>query len=109
MLRHKREKLKVIYLRFLHYNISTDSKIFKAYFVDYKSKKFDIRIIDDDLFEYRDDLMYCDIWSKYFDDEGDYIDLDGEYDFEPAELKEESRLMELFYDEEWTYDHELNF
>ena len=109
MRRHKREKLKVIYLRFLHFNVSTDSRIFKAYFVDYKKKRFDVRIIDDALFDYRDDLMYCDIWSNHFDEEGDYIDQHGEYDFEPAELSEETELMELFYDESWTYDHELNF
>lgn len=109
MLRHKREKLRVIYLRFLHFNRSADSSIFKAYFVDYKNKKFDIRIIDDALFDYRDDLMYCDLWSKYFDEDGEYIDSDGEYDSEPAELIEEIQLMNLFYDEEWTYDHELNF
>ena len=109
MRRHKQEKLKVIYLRFLHFNISSDSKIFKAYFVDYKAKKFDVRIIDDNLFDYRDDLMYCDIRSNHFDEEGDYIDSDSQYDFEPAELTEEIKLMEMFCDERWTYDHELNF
>ena len=106
---HKREKLKVIYLRFLHYNISTDSRIYKAYYVDYKSKRFDVRIVDDDLFDYSDDVMYCDIWSKYFDEDGDYIDSDGDYDFEPAELLEEKELMEIFYKEKWNYDHELKF
>lgn len=109
LLGHNQDQLKVIYLRFLHCNRSADSRVFKAYFVDYKRKRFDIRMIDDAFFDYRDDLMYCDIWSKYFDEEGEYIDSEGEYDFEPAELEEEKELMYMFYYENWTYDHELNF
>ena len=106
---HKREKIQVIYLRHLFFNTSSNSKIFKAYFVDYKKKRFDVRIIDDALFDYKDELMYCDILNQHLDEDGDYIDEDGEYGFEPAELPEEKRLLEMFYGDEWTCDHELNF
>ena len=104
---HKRDKLQVIYLRHILFNDTLDSKIFKAYFVDYKKKRFDVRIIDDALFDYKDEIMYCDILSHHLDEEGDYIDPNDEYYFEPAELPEEARLHNIFYDEEWTCDHSL--
>ena len=104
---HKRDKLQVIYLRHILFNDTLDSKIFKAYFVDYKKKRFDVRIIDDALFDYKDEIMYCDILSHHFDEDGDYIDPNDEYSFEPAELPEEARLHNIFYDEEWTCDHSL--
>lgn len=106
---HKRDKLKVIYLRHIFFNTSSDSKIFMAYFVDYKKKRYDVRIIDDAIFDYKDELMYCDILSFHLDNEGDYMDSDDEYSFEPAELPEEKQLSEMFYQEGWTCDHELNF
>ena len=106
---HEKEKLKVIYLHFLHFNRSADSVVYKAYFVDYKRKRFDVRIIDDSVFDYRDELLYCDVWTEHFDDEGEYIDPDGEYGPEPAELPEEMRLMELFNKKGWVYDHGLDF
>lgn len=107
--KHKQDKLKVIYLRFFLHNRTDNSKIFKAYYVDYKAKRFDIRIIDDAMFDYRDDLMYCDLSAEYFDECGEYIGQDCESDCEPAEFAEEIQLLDLFYDEGWTYDHELNF
>ena len=73
------------------------NKIFKAYFVDYKKKRFDVRIIDDALFDYKDEIMYCDILSHHLDEDGDYIDPNDEYSFEPAELIEETKLMNFFY------------
>ena len=105
--RHRHEKRKVIYLRFLHYNRSNDSRIFKAYFVDYKAQRFDVRIVDDGVFDYRDDIMYCDIWSNHFDEDGDYMDADGDYEYEPAELPEEEQVMNYLYKDGWVYDHEL--
>lgn len=104
---HKRDKLQVIYLRHILFNDTLDSKIFQAYFVDYKKKRFDVRIIDDALFDYKDEIMYCDILSHHLDEDGDYIDPNDEYSFEPAELPEEARLHNIFYDEEWTCDHSL--
>ena len=56
---HKKDKLQVIYLRFEHCNWTSNSAIFKAYFVDYANKRFDIRFIDDALFEYNDDILYA--------------------------------------------------
>jgi len=107
MLQHKKDKLKVIYLRHSHFNTTCDSTVYKAYFVDYKKKRVDIRFIDDALFEYDDNLMYCDIWSHHYDD-GEYYDEEGEYYTDAPELfPEEKRLMSIFDDEHWVYQHNL--
>ena len=107
---HKRDKLQVIYLRHILFNDTLDSKIFKAYFVDYKKKRFDVRIIDDALFDYKDEIMYCDILSHHLDEEGEFLVSEGEdLSVEPAELPEEKQLIELFYKENWICDHNLHF
>ena len=57
----KAEGLKVVYTRFQHANWTADSEVYKAYFVDYANKRFDIRFIDTAFFEYNDNILYCDI------------------------------------------------
>ena len=102
---HAKEKMKVIYLRFEHCNWTAHSSVFKAYFVDFKSKRFDIRFVDDAFFEYRDDINYC-----FLDEpEADYDDDDDMST--PRELPEEGVLMSYFYSEgdSWEYDHNLEF
>ena len=106
---HKKENLKVVYLRFEHCNWTEDSVIYKAYFVDYKNKRFDIRFVDDAFFDFNDDIMYCFI----FQDNNEFLNTDeDEIEFvEPKELPEEDPLMSYFYNEteKWIYDHNLNF
>ena len=103
---HKREKLQVIYLRFEHCNRTLDSSIYKAYFVDYARKRFDIRLIDDAFFEYDDRLLYCGIG-----DEESWEDEEGEIHDPPRTSSEEDLLMGYFFgeSEEWVYDHSLTF
>lgn len=100
---HKKDKLKVVYLRFEHCNWTADSGIYKAYFVDYKSKRFDIRFVDDAFFDYNDAVLYCMIGKDDYNEDKD--------DAEPYETWEESKLMSDFFDESenWIYDHALNF
>lgn len=106
---HKKEKLKVVYLRFEHCNWTEDSIVYKAYFVDYENKRFDIRFVDDAFFDFNDDIMYCFI----FQDDNEFLSADeDEIEFvEPKELPEEEQLMSYFYNEneKWIYDHNLNF
>ena len=101
----KNEKLQVIYLRFEHCNWTEDSAVFKAYFVDYKNRRFDIRLIDDAFFTYDDAILYCFIGAN------EEIDEENEEIVEPRETREESQLMQYFYNEnvKWTYDHNLSF
>jgi hypothetical protein len=108
MAQHKKEKLKVVYLRFEHCNWTANFSVYKAYFVDYKNKRFDIRFIDDADFDYDDDILYCFIG---YEDEYDSEDEDEVCKEEPKELPEEGRLMSLFYNEKapWKYDHTLSF
>ena len=101
---HKKEQLNVVYLRFEHANWTEDSAIYKAYFVDYKNKRFDIRLIDSAFYEFKKDVFYCTLFDK--------DEREGEEDYvEPKELPEEEQLLHYFYDEneEWTYDHTLDF
>ena len=88
---HKKDGLEVVYLRFEHCNRTDDSGIYKAYFVDYKNKRFDIRFVDDALFEYDQNVLYCFI--------------------NEADSWEERELMKAFFNEQekWIYDHTLNF
>lgn len=103
--RHKLEKLKVIYLRFEHCNWTSDSGIYKAYFVDYENKRFDVRFVDDAFFEYDEHVFYC------FINEDDPCDEDDSDEKCDGESWEESELMSYFFNEEegWIYDHSLNF
>lgn len=96
----KKEKLKVVFLKFEHCNRTADSGVYKAYFVDFKNKIFDIRFVDDAFFEYDDNLLYC------------FIDCESEYDEDDESAEEiEKYLMSIFYNENdtWIYDHNLNF
>ena len=91
-------------MRFEHANWTEDSAIYKAYFVDYKNKRFDIRLIDSAFYEFKKDVFYCTLFDK--------DEREGEEDYvEPKELPEEEQLLHYFYDEneEWTYDHTLDF
>ncbi len=105
--RHKKDGLKVVYLRFQHCNWTADSGIYKAYFVDYKNKRFDIRMVDDAFFNYNDDVLYCEIAPKECVDEETHEVMV----VEPFETQEEEQLMSYFFneEEEWIYDHTLNF
>jgi hypothetical protein len=103
---HKAEKLQVIYLRVEYCNWAEDSVVYKAYFVDYKNKRFDLRFIDDAFFEFNQNLVYCFINEK---DPWDDSDDDGErYE---CESWEEVELMNCFFDEteHWVCDHTLQF
>ena len=103
----KAEQLKVVYLRFEHCNWTNNSGIYKAYFVDYRNKRFDIRFVDDALFEFDQNVLYCfinesDPWDDTDDEDGDRY---------ARECGEESKLMDYFFNEKegWIYDHTLNF
>ena len=87
---HKKDKLKVVYLRFEHCNWTEDSAVYKAFFVDYANKRFDVRFIDDAFFEFNDGILYSSIAEDSDDEE---------------------MLMADFFDEteDWIYDHSLNF
>lgn len=103
---HKAEQLKVVYLRFEHCNWTNNSAIYKAYFVDYKNKRFDIRFVDDALFEYDQNVFYC------FINEGDPWDEAGtDFEHYDCESLKERELMDYFFDDKegWIYDHTLNF
>jgi len=102
---HRRSELKVIYLRFEHCNWTANSAVYKAYFVDYKNRRFDIRFVDDAFFTYNDDLLYCYI-PEVVQDNGIEEEI-----LELRETPEEEQLMRYFYneDEKWTYDHTINF
>ena len=108
MAQHQKEKLKVIYLRFEHCNWTADSSVYKAYFVDYKNKCFDIRFVDDAFFDFDDNVMYCFIGYEDENSDEEECEICPE---EPKELPEERRLMSLFYNEKapWKYDHTLSF
>ena len=101
---HKSEGKRVVYLRFLHPNLTASSSVFRAYFVDYKSNRFDIRMVDDAFFEYDDNLLYCRLWQKETDGDGFVDEAEIEY-----ETQDERRLKSIFSstDELWTYDHTL--
>ena len=104
---HKIDGLKVVYLRFEHCNFTNDSTVYKAYFVDYKNKRFDIRFVDDYLFDYDDNIMYCTIDSTETEE-----DFDGcETTVEPYRTPEEEQLIGFLFgeDENWIYDHNLKF
>ena len=104
---HKKDGLKVVYLRFEHCNRTDDSCIYKAYFVDYKNKRFDIRFVDDALFDYKQNVLYC-----FINKADPRDDTDGEdADIYDCSSWEESQLMKDFFDEQekWIYDHTLNF
>ena len=104
---HKKDGLKVVYLRFEHCNWTDDSGIYKAYFVDYKNKRFDIRFVDDAFFEYKQNVLYCFINEADPWDDTDDKDVDR-YD---CESWEEKKLMKDFFNEQenWIYDHTLKF
>lgn len=104
---HKKDGLKVVYLRFEHCNWTDDSGIYKAYFVDYKNKRFDIRFVDDAFFEYKQNVLYCFINEADPWDDTDDKDVDR-YD---CESWEEQKLMKGFFNEQenWIYDHTLKF
>ncbi len=99
---HKKEGKQVVYLRFEHCNWTTDSCIYKAYFVDYSQKRFDIRFVDDAEFDYKDDILYC--FLKDSEPLAPSIEL-------PRKTKEEDQLMSYFFNERenWVYDHALTF
>lgn len=104
---HKKQALQVIYLRLEHCNWTKDSAVYKAYLVDYKSKRFDIRLIDDGFFEYKDEILFCKL-----DEDVNNKDLEDEsVENEPRYTKDENTLLDFFYNEEenWTYDHDLEF
>ena len=104
---HKKDGLKVVYLHFEHCNWTDDSGIYKAYFVDYKNKRFDIRFVDDAFFEYKQNVLYCFINEADPWDDTDDKDVDR-YD---CESWEEKKLMKDFFNEQenWIYDHTLKF
>ena len=104
---HKKDGLKVVYLRFEHCNWTDDSGIYKAYFVDYKNKRFDIRFVDDAFFEYKQNVLYCFINEADPWDDTDDKDVDR-YD---CESWEEKKLMKDFFNEQenWIYEHTLKF
>ncbi len=104
---HKKDGLKVVYLRFEHCNWTDDSGVYKAYFVDYKNKHFDIRFVDDALFKYEQNVFYCfinevDPWGDTDDEDVDRYDCKS---WEECEL-----MNDLFNEQEkWIYDHTLKF
>ena len=104
---HKKDELQVVYLRFEHCNWTNSSGVYKAYFVDYKNKRFDIRFVDDAFFEYKQNILYCFINEEDPWDDTDDKDVD-EYD---GESWEECELMKDFFNEQekWIYDHTLSF
>ena len=104
---HKKDELQVVYLRVEHVNRTNESVIYKAYFVDYKNKRFDIRLLDDALFEYDQNICYCFINKADPWDASEYVD-DDQYS---CESWEERKLMNGFFDEKenWIYDHTLKF
>ena len=97
---HRKGIKKIVYLRFEHCNRTADSAVYKAYIVDYFSRRFDIRMVDDAFFSYDAETSYCFLGAT---------DSDGPT---PPEYREEKELMKMFYDEngkKWTYDHSLEF
>ena len=103
---HDKEKLRVVYLRNEHCNRTENSIVYKAYFVDYKTRRFDVRLIDDAFYVFHDDVLYCSIDAPPVETESEII-CDPPY----ATKEEEILLYDHFFNEEekWTYDHSLDF
>ncbi len=67
---HKKNKMKVIYLRFEMVDHSTDTVIYKCYIVDYAKKTYDLRFVDEEMLDFDLEKNYC-----FIIDEEHYYDI----------------------------------
>ncbi len=64
---HKKNKMKVIYLRYEFYDSTADQLLYKCYIVDYKNEIYDLRIVDESVIDYDISKNYCFIYDEEYE------------------------------------------